>query len=856
MLRREVLKLGILQVAGRNPLLRKFATNLQSSAGNDLALEQLAMLEVRRYAYLRTGHLLSESGLSQEPNMQIIVGRKDRAAVRSTAKSLGIADAVSQLGPEEHLVTCIHSGDGSATVLIAAGSAIGVLYGAYQFAEQLGMRFYLHGDVCPDSKAIWPPAPFHIVRKPLFAIRGILPFHDFPEGPDWWTQDDYLAISVQLPKLYMNFIGFHCYPAGDHGPEPAVWIGEPSAIAKEQEVRSSYPAFWANTGFDSKWGYAPMRTSDFKAGAAMLFDSDAFGPSVMEGLMPEPSSPAECNLLFQRTGTLFERSFSFARSLGVQSCLGTETPLTFPPALLKALAPNDGGRSRTALVESTYEGIFRRISQACPVDYYWLWTPEDWTWNGNTPAELQATLADVHAAQVGIARSGSSIRFATCGWVLGPEGQRSALDKVLAKSVPMSCINRNTGHSAIDPAFSAIEGRPKWAIPWLENDPTLTAPQPWVGRMRYDAADALNRGCTGLIGIHWRTQEIAPNVAALAAAAWEQPWKACLQDLPPDSPDGKVHDIARARTAPVEDFYLDHSNAHFGPEVAKEAASILSQLDGVYMPQPTKWKSGPGNIIINPTAWEEIAPQYAFVDKFARLQPLVRGLGNQARFERQLNVFRYVRCIAQLGCLRGKLDLMVLQFQAKPSPDLLKEMLEARIGLTQIWEEMLTFLTETVQTSGCLGTVANLEQHTRTHDKFLTAHDEALVTALGHPLPADAALASTYRGKPRLILLTRRTLLDRGEPLRIVVILLRSKTDDPSHARLYYRAVGSGPFESLPLMHRSRGVYEVTLPSDNIKFSMLEYYIRAKGEGFDLVCPPTAPQRNHTVVIRPTPACA
>jgi len=47
----------------------------------------------------------------------------------------------------------------------------------------------------------------------------------------------------------------------------------------------------------------------------------------------------------------------------------------------------------------------------------------------------------------------------------------------------------------------------------------------WVGRMRRDAADALAYGCTGLLGIHWRTRVLGPNVSALAKAAWEQkPW--------------------------------------------------------------------------------------------------------------------------------------------------------------------------------------------------------------------------------------------------------------------------------------------------------------------------------------------
>lgn len=40
--------------------------------------------------------------------------------------------------------------------------------------------------------------------------------------------------------------------------------------------------------------------------------------------------------------------------------------------------------------------------------------------------------------------------------------------------------------------------------------------------MRRDAADALRYGCDGLMGIHWRTRVLSPNIAALAQAGWDQ----------------------------------------------------------------------------------------------------------------------------------------------------------------------------------------------------------------------------------------------------------------------------------------------------------------------------------------------
>ena len=85
------------------------------------------------------------------------------------------------------------------------------------------------------------------LKRPLFRLRGIQPFHDFPEGPDWWNRDGYKAILGQLPKLGMNFFGLHTYPEGGVGPEPLVWIGLKQDRDEQGAVKFSYPALWAST---------------------------------------------------------------------------------------------------------------------------------------------------------------------------------------------------------------------------------------------------------------------------------------------------------------------------------------------------------------------------------------------------------------------------------------------------------------------------------------------------------------------------------------------------------------------------------------------------------------------------------
>jgi hypothetical protein len=56
------------------------------------------------------------------------------------------------------------------------------------------------GDIIPDISV---GQQFELpdvkeVGEPEFEIRGLQPFHDFPEGPDWWGAEEYKAIISQI----------------------------------------------------------------------------------------------------------------------------------------------------------------------------------------------------------------------------------------------------------------------------------------------------------------------------------------------------------------------------------------------------------------------------------------------------------------------------------------------------------------------------------------------------------------------------------------------------------------------------------------------------------------------------------
>ena len=484
--------------------------------------EHLAALELQRYFYLRTGELASFSTEVPARGDAILLLRREDARLSEWLGEDGEATARA-LRTEEFLLKSVDASNGR-RVCVVGGDDTGTLYGAYRFCERLGVRYYLHGDVIPEER-IAPELPeVDETGRPLFADRGILPFHDFPEGPDWWTFDDYAVHLSQMAKLRMNRIGFHCYPEGGVGPEPLVWIGLPEDVNPDGTVEFAYPSHWAGS-LTGTFGYAPTKTGEFAAGAALLFAADDHGSPVTDGHRPVPADLGGCIEVFDRAGRFLDAVFAEASALGIRTVIGTETPLAVPTALQQRLRARGLDPQSPETVARLYEGMFRRIAAAHPLDDYWLWTPEGWTWSGVTQDQVDVTMRDIRLAHRALEAAGHPFGLATSGWVLGPPQQRTLFDEELPGEVAVSCINRHVGFDWVEPGFSRIEERRQWAIPWLEDDPAMILPQLWVGRMRRDAADAHAYGCTGLLGIHWRTKVLAPNIAALASAAWEQrPW--------------------------------------------------------------------------------------------------------------------------------------------------------------------------------------------------------------------------------------------------------------------------------------------------------------------------------------------
>jgi hypothetical protein len=348
----------------------------------------------------------------------------------------------------------------------------------------------------------------------------------------------------------------------------------------------------------------------------------------------------------------------------------------------------------------------------------------------------------------------------------------------------------------VDPAFGRIAGRQKWAIPWLESDSHLglAALQLEVGRMRRDAADALAYGCTGLMGLHWRTEILSPNISALAQAAWDQSWNT---NAPAPQP----------RTLPCDDFYADWARANFGmPEVGQ----VFAALDGK-VPPSVESSCPAGRLTPVATPWSVLAPQFGFVEQLEKLRPRVHGAGNLDRFDYWLNTCRYHRSLAQLRCAL-----------AKPNTD----------ELTRLYGDTYRYLLATVNTPGALAMVVNLENN--------PAWSASVGRQVSLPWPKE------YRGEPRLIVPTVRSVVVRGESLTLNIIALDQGS--PRSVSVLVRPLGGkGAWTAVSTTHVARAVYEARLPAATDDFEYQVVAMSSHGHRFEW--PATAPEMSQTVVV-------
>ena len=799
-------------------------------------LESLAAQEVRRYVYLRTGKL-----------MQVKQGATGGDRIVVACKTGPLCGKLGRdLEPQQFLLKS-DTVDGHRVWWVIGGDETGTLYGAYRFAEKLGVRFGIDEDILPDEPLGGDLPEMNETGRPRFPLRGLQPFHDFSVGPDWWNADDYKNILSQMAKLRMNFIGLHSYPSWNPsaGPEANVWIGPPEDVDGAGNVKSGYEAGVVTTR--RGWAVTPFPTSQYASGAGLLFEDDDYGPDFLLDCLDWPKTDEAATAMFNRYGDFQREVFQHARRLGVKTCVGTEVPLGVPKELAARLAADGKKPDDPEVIRRLYEGIFQRIMRKAPVDYYWFWTPE--TWLGMEPGckGWEMTTRENVARDIGLADAaakavGVPFGLATCGWRLGTPDDASWTDAHTPKTWAASAIGTNLGRSAVEAEFDVMTGRPKWVIGWAEDDGAAGAHcctcwdiQFWVNRMFANASDAARYGCEGMMAIHWRTSAIAPNLAALSQAGWE----------------------FNGATAKAEDFWENWGRDLFGGDTGAQVGQLIQKFDG-------------GHIRINElidgrekTTNAAMSAYFAPLDEMESLRPKIKGAGNLERFDYWLSTLRATQLRVKTWVLSARLGAKVKEAKtmgaADKAPDFVRtQVLPLQLEVARSYENMIAAYVNAAKSPGEIGTIASIEYGMR--NRIACAQDEEIVKLLGESpfeggaakrrgmldLPDEAAVSTAYRGAPRIFVSTKCSQIKIGEPQEIRAFVLSGPKC--SEVNLYWRPLGNGTFNKVPATHRNRQAYRVAVPAQ--PEGAVEYYLEAVlDDGKKVVWPTTAPSMNQTAVV-------
>ena len=206
------------------------------------------------------------------------------------------------------------------TLVIAGSDEVGCLYGVYGLLEDYyEVAFYLGGDVLPDRKTPLRLPDVDERKKPAVAIRGFLPWTNFPQSATSYSWQDWKFILDQMAKMRMNFLHIHNYN------------GEASHNEMFHNViyNGITPRVWMATARSGHaWGGRPgWDPNQYRFGASDLFDDYDFGADCArhnENLSNEDA--------FRKGVSEFQKVIAYAHTRGVKIGLGLDIDL-LPPEL-------------------------------------------------------------------------------------------------------------------------------------------------------------------------------------------------------------------------------------------------------------------------------------------------------------------------------------------------------------------------------------------------------------------------------------------------------------------------------------------------------------------------------------------
>ncbi len=564
--------------------------------------------------------------------------------------------------------------------------------------------------------------------EPL-AIRGTLPWHNFLSGPTAWNENDYQDYLDDLAAHGLNFVGFHCYTGGAERYAPYV---EPMIRLKYRDV---LPEAGFDTSLTARWGYRPLAVKDFAFETGNLFrGTAAFGA---DGALTARSNDDR----YRQAQALMRKVVEMAHARGIQVAMGFEFGV-HPPELA-SLVPPESRIPGAMLPDPTHPANIEILQTAVEdvltaypgLDWLWLWLHEHSMFVAppkltgrfsefynrekinfsDAPNEHDVftgvwSLAQIRQVQEYLARRSPQTRLVIGGWGGGPQlpPVLRGLDRALPPGIVFSCLNPGMGANGHAPVLAEVAGhRPTWAIPWLEGDGWLWHLQLRAasvsGQVKAAHADKL----AGVIGIHWRTEEIRPNLEAFALTA---------------------RDPEHAPAA--EELYRQHCTARYGPDSVGELAPLLLRFETEqqlgYLSSPEFYPYEPKWGRASPALTAKLRDAIALIEQLKAKTPATQ---HRAHLDWLADNFRFTLLLDEVGRkLEPAYVLKENSLRGDVGGQWPQQVQAARRELTSApLEELFRTFARRVRSRGELGELSALNQKLwlqyRELDKFLSSQE-------------------------------------------------------------------------------------------------------------------------------------
>jgi len=718
------------------------------------------------------------------------------------------------------------------TVTIDGDGAQALLYGVFEFLERQGTLFGIDGESYPLDL----PAALRLPERgqpwqghPRFATRGLLPWPDFLNCISVYNRADYRAYLESMLRMRFNTLGIHVYGQRDKWAE---------AFLSFEYGGVGHTAF-ADTSATDRWGYLPQRTSRYGMGAAQYFDAEIFGADATR-LARGPWETAEL------TQTLWREAFAYAEQLGIRTGVGFE-PYQLPDEILRACPPEVrrnrmhtthygdihiselNPESRTA--RKILETRLNQLLEAYPsVSHVYLWEDETINWASQQGQAELAVTAFTQAYDF-LRRHAPDKRLVLAGWG-GVVRNFEKFHRALPQDVIFACLNDQVGWDPIHEVFAKLEGRERWPIPWIEDDPAMWFPQLHVNRFAKDLALAEQYGCEGVLGIHWRHRIVDPVATYQARRSWDAALtsSAHYQHYAPTQAAGE-------RAAALAELL----------ERADTERSLLSTWNGEIRPDGhyvNQGFSGDYSEAFSVESAFEIPDQLIVAQArvIAQLDALVQQAATPIERER-------------LGYLHGQVGFLDPYARAWRTGVALQKLLTEQQAHKQhgetgaagaiirergvpLWIELLGYVRaavlsfqHTIATRNDLGMLASI------HNKFVRIATfrmrESLLEFLDELSPeAEAALAATLAPDELagfVFVPTRPTRLALGEQVQITAVAPGIR--ELIELTLNWRQSGVSAWARQPMQHAGRRTYTADLHMPLDTDLGIEYYVAATFAG-------------------------